>query len=276
MKKVQGLSTSSTNPEGNEVEESFFTYDEEEQQQNEVNAANAKLIFTPEFIPYYPALRKLDLTTYQILIYGFIKFYITNGTGRFYFTNNQIAEIFNCGERTVTEALTRLAEKRLLIIKRKIRAGGGQIRFIQISDSQKSTSLASRKVPTNKNKIKENYITNVIGGVPPEESEVDPQTYGNEIMTAFEESVRKANGGILPTSKSERIRRRGYWNMLQMLGIKAGMKKKVDIPPGLAGGINDFVVWLRGEYANKGYVLQTTDKLKEKVHYYRQNVINQP
>lgn len=98
--------------------------------------------------------------------------------------------------------------------------------------------------------------------------------YGNEILRLFEESVRRANGGVLPTTKSERLRRNAYWNVLQLLGVKNGMKTKQDLPKGTATGINDFVVWLRNEYHDKGYTIQTVDKLKEKVHFYKQNIIN--
>ena len=44
------------------VENTLFTYDENEIEQNKINKNNAWLLFTPKFIPFYPKLLELWLS----------------------------------------------------------------------------------------------------------------------------------------------------------------------------------------------------------------------
>ena len=55
------------------------------------------LIYSPEFIPFYPEIaQNYDLSYTAILLYGFIKFYLTNSTRKkFFFTNKSLAKILN-------------------------------------------------------------------------------------------------------------------------------------------------------------------------------------
>jgi len=148
---------------GNEIKEMLCTYDEGERQQNEINRENAKRVFTPKFIPFYPALFKTGLTATEILIFGFLDFYLSNGTGRFYFTNEQIANVVFCSPDTVSRTISKLEKLAMIKTSRKVKSGGGQIRFIDLaknykSDLRISTSLSCEKLQTNKNKIKDNKI----------------------------------------------------------------------------------------------------------------------
>jgi hypothetical protein len=128
--------------DGNTVEETLFTYSEEEMQENNINRENAKRVFSPKFIPFYPELMDIDLTRVEAIIFGFIDFYASSGSGsgRFYFTNEQLSEIIRCSPDTVGRAVSKLEKMSLISTKRKIKSGGGQIRFIRLDKNYKSDS----------------------------------------------------------------------------------------------------------------------------------------
>lgn len=158
MQKVNG------SLESGNTEEFLFTYSEEERQQNEINRSNASVVFSPKFIPLYPALLKDGFTITEVLVFGFIDFYTSSASSRFYFTNEQISFMLGVSESSITKAVSKLETEGLIKTNRKIRAGGGQIRFIS-PDSKNDivrlvnfTSLTSKKVSTNNNKIKDNKI----------------------------------------------------------------------------------------------------------------------
>jgi len=151
-----------TEKDGYTEEDMLFTYSDEEMQENAINRENAKRVFNPKFIPYYPNIaRKYKLTVTETLIYGFIDFYTSNGSGRFYFTNEQIAEIIDCSIDTASKSIVKLNKLGLIEVSRTIRAGGGQIRFVKIPKSDLGKSLVETKenVGTNNNKINKNNIT---------------------------------------------------------------------------------------------------------------------
>jgi hypothetical protein len=151
-----------TEKDGYTEEDMLFTYSNEEMEENAINRENAKRVFNPKFIPYYPNIaRKYKLTVTETLIYGFIDFYTSNGSGRFYFTNEQIAEIIDCSIDTASKSIVKLNKLGLIEVSRTIRAGGGQIRFVKIPKSDLGKSLVETKenVGTNNNKINKNNIT---------------------------------------------------------------------------------------------------------------------
>lgn len=59
-----------------EKEDILFTYSEEEKQENMSNRSNAKLVFSPKFIPCYPKLSECWLDNTEILLYWFIDYYL--------------------------------------------------------------------------------------------------------------------------------------------------------------------------------------------------------
>lgn len=151
-------------------EHNLFIYSEAEKQQQEINESNSSHIFTPEFIPFYPKVKSdYNLSDTATLLYGFIRFYLANSSKRFYFTNEQLSEMLVVSEKTVSLAIKDLNEKSLIKAGYKIKAGGGQIRFIaevkKFPDLTISTSLTLQNVKSvvtksngNNNKIKENKI----------------------------------------------------------------------------------------------------------------------
>jgi len=143
-------------------EKSFFTYSEEERQELEINKANAKLVFSPKFIPVYPELLDKGLTLTEALIFGFIYFFKGHSTGRFYFTNEQLSKIAKCSEETVSRAVSRLKDLKMLNISYKIKANGGKIRFVNDILYDPDLTICSirtcENVVYNKNNIKDNKI----------------------------------------------------------------------------------------------------------------------
>ena len=171
--------------DGNEIKDVLLTYNEEERQQNEIDRENAKLVFSPKFIPQYPALLEKGLTLTECAIFGFIDFYKANGTNRFYFTNEQIAQIINCNPDTVSRAISSLEKQGLIKTSRKVKSGGGQIRFVTDisykSDSTISTSQTRQKLQTNENKINDNKINNNNNAlIAIKEAKPREKSFGNE------------------------------------------------------------------------------------------------
>lgn len=140
------------------------TYNEEEKQQNEINASNASLIFQPAFIPVFPSIQKqFGLTDTEAKLYGFIWFYLANGAKRFYFTNEQLADVTNCYPSSVSKAMKTLEVKGLIKTSRRMRANGGLIRFVEgcLTSNLQIAKLAIRELPKkqrNNNKINKNKI----------------------------------------------------------------------------------------------------------------------
>jgi len=117
------------------AEDFLFTYSEEEKQNNEINRSNAKLAFSPKFIPFYPVLSEIWLDNTETLLYWFIDFYLSSGkTERFYFTNEQLSDMLNVSERKITDSIKKLKEMWLIYPKYKIRNEWGKIRFINNKD----------------------------------------------------------------------------------------------------------------------------------------------
>lgn len=148
--------------------ESFlFTYSEEERQNNEINKANASLVFCPSYIILHTFL--LDyMSITEALLFWFIEYYLwSEKNKRFYFTNKQLADILRVSERTAQEAVVHLEKLGCITTSRKVKAWWWQIRFINsvIKDAKlrlaKSASLTSKKVlgnVLNKKKIINNNI----------------------------------------------------------------------------------------------------------------------
>lgn len=160
MEQVDGSITSEH--DGYTDEQKLFTYSESEKQQQEIDSNNAKLVFSPKFIPMYPELLKRGLTLTEAMIFGFIDFYKSSSSHRFYFTNEQIAEIVQCHPDSVNRAISKLVSEGYIKTSRKIKAGGGQVRFVTdilyYSELTISTSLNRQNLLGNNNKINNNKI----------------------------------------------------------------------------------------------------------------------
>lgn len=160
MKITEGSIT--TQGDGFTDERMLFTYSEEEKQQNEINESNAEKVFSPEFIPFYPAVQKqFDLTNTETLIYGFIRFYTSAGGGRFYFTDEQLGLITNTNERTAGNAVRKLESLKIIHTKKKVKSGGGTMRFVENIQFRVVGNIQLRvvgNIQPNKNNINNNKI----------------------------------------------------------------------------------------------------------------------
>lgn len=132
------------------VESFLFTYSEEEKQNNEINKANAWLVFSPSFIILHTFL--LDyMTTNEALLFWFIEYYLwSEKNKRFYFTNKQLAEILRVSERTAQEAVVKLEKLWCITTSRKVRAWWWQIRFVNSITKDVKTRLANSASLTSK------------------------------------------------------------------------------------------------------------------------------
>ncbi len=85
---------------------------------------NMENIFTPEYIPYYVFLEKEGLITRDIKLFGFIYFYITSTKNRFYFTNEQLAQIINAkSSKRVSNSISALIKLNLIISEENVKIG---------------------------------------------------------------------------------------------------------------------------------------------------------
>lgn len=144
----------------------LLTYSEEEQQENKINRVNAKAIFSPKFVPFYLGLLDHGLNHMDCLVLGFIDFYASlSDNGKFYFSNGQLAKMFRCSEKTISRSIKALVDHKLIIVSRKVKTGGGQIRLVRLDinvplDWTRMSRKTGHKCPTNNNSINNNNINN--------------------------------------------------------------------------------------------------------------------
>ena len=118
-----------------EVNETLFTYSEEEQEENRIAKNNAALVLRPKFIPLYPILLQKGYSLLEAGILWFIDFFLQNNE-RFYCTNEQLAELFNCSEPTVSSAIKSLEKRWDIKVHRKPKANGWLIRFLTLENQK--------------------------------------------------------------------------------------------------------------------------------------------
>lgn len=145
-------------------ERMLFTYSEEEKQQQEINEANARLVFNWNFLIMPREVFDLGLNGNEAIILAFVSTY-RGKNNRFYFTNDQLASMFNLSVNGVSAILVKLSKEKLINLSYRRKSNGGQIRFISLMTPRKweyqlpeSRSSNSQKVGGIYNKIKENKI----------------------------------------------------------------------------------------------------------------------
>lgn len=96
---------------------------------------NFKNVYLPEFVPYYPKIAKENGLSYlEGLLYGFIRFFTKATDKDFYFSNRQLAELFDRKERIISHSINKLIKSGLIISHYEIKAGGGKMRFLKVVD----------------------------------------------------------------------------------------------------------------------------------------------
>lgn len=134
----------------------MFTYSEEEQEENRIAKNNAALVLKPKFIPVYPELLQKWYSIMEALLFGFIEFFLTSNE-RFYCTNEQLAELFCCNEKTISTAMKSLEARWDIKIHKKPKAWGGLVRFVTF-ERVKNTFSKIQKIPWIYNNIINNKI----------------------------------------------------------------------------------------------------------------------
>lgn len=135
----------------------MFTYSEEEQEENRIAKNNAALVLKPKFIPLYPSLLQNGYSLIESVILWFIDFFLQNNE-RFYCTNEQLAELFNCSEPTISTAIKNLEKRWDIKLHKKMKAWGGTIRFLTL-ENQKIWFWEIKKVDWIYNKIINNKLS---------------------------------------------------------------------------------------------------------------------
>lgn len=133
---------------------------------------NEGVIFKPEFIPYYLHIQDaFKLTDMETKLYGFIRFYTRFNPNGFYFKNEDLAEMFNVKNRTISQAVSNLVNYKLVEIDLKIKTGGGKVRNVRLaencaSDTQNFASQSSKNLLVHYiNNINNNNISNIINNM---------------------------------------------------------------------------------------------------------------
>lgn len=141
-------------------------YEEMDQQEHESIEENNKLIFRPEFIPYYlKEVQKYGFSNTEGLVYGFVRFYLKNNPrGQFYFTNEQLAYMLDVSISTISNSINKICECGEFKVTYKVKANGGTFRLLESSESdyEKVKSQTLKKLRPNNNKINNNKINNII------------------------------------------------------------------------------------------------------------------
>lgn len=146
------------------VEQRLFTYNEDEQIENRINKEQAELILKPKFIPLYTFMLHEWFSLIEATLFWFIDFFLSNND-RFYCTNEQLAEMLNVSENTISTAIKSLKDRWLLEISYKMRGWWGKIRFIHLAtpkNCEYDTQNLGVATPKKHSNIYNKYIDNNI------------------------------------------------------------------------------------------------------------------
>lgn len=152
---------------GNIITDMLFTYDEDEKQQNEINKANAELIEDLTYLTVPMEIFNMGYSGHEVFILAHIHSFLGSKNKRYFFTNDQLSKRFNISVNTVSTIIKRLENDNQICVKRKMKANGGQIRFIDLATTrnlklqlQKIGSSNSQKLVRSNNNIINNKISN--------------------------------------------------------------------------------------------------------------------
>jgi len=117
------------------VENTLFTYSEDEKEEQKINKMNADLILNPQFIPVNPRmLQKYSLI--ETTVFWFMSFFLSSNE-KFYCTNEQLAKMLNTSEKTISLAIKKLNEDWLIELTYRMKASWWKTRFIRLADITK-------------------------------------------------------------------------------------------------------------------------------------------
>jgi hypothetical protein len=144
------------------------------------------------------------LSALEIKVYSFIHSY---KQPRFYFSNDQLAVMFNVSSQGVSNAITKLKAYQYISTEYKIKADGGKIRFIQdlYSDYNSSYSPTNTAVIDNVNKLKGIVTNKLVTRAKPE--------FGNSEVNLVLQEFKKRIGSIPIDQKPNQV----AWNITQLI-----------------------------------------------------------
>lgn len=158
-----------------EVNETLFTYSEEEQEENRIAKNNAALVLKPKFIPVYPEMLHNGFSLIEATIFGFIDFFLSHNE-RFYCSNEQIAEMLNLSERSISAAISKLEDGGLIKNKYRIKAWWWKIRFIEMQ----KTTVPNRKICESESKNMHGIYNKIINNKISISNDIDDISYPQE------------------------------------------------------------------------------------------------
>lgn len=133
--------------QGNHVEEMLTTYSEEERQENQINKENAELIWKQKhYTVIFEFFRIEGLQPLDACILSFICQFFGGSGGRFYFSNERLAKVFGVHPDTIGASIKRLKDKELIDTSKKVKAGGGLIRFINLPVESANHRFANLRI----------------------------------------------------------------------------------------------------------------------------------
>ena len=145
-----------------QVENTLFTYDENEKQEHLLDKMNAWIVLNPQFIPLNPRMLQCGYSFVECSIFWFLQFFLTNNE-KFYCTNEQMAKMLNVNEKTISLAIQKLKDDWLIELTYKMKWWWWKIRFIHLSKLPKvihditKSNVATLPKHTN---IENKYIEN--------------------------------------------------------------------------------------------------------------------
>lgn len=223
---------------------------------------NNRLLFKPEFIPFYLAeVKKYNFSNTEGLVYGFIRFYLRNNpNGKFYFTNDQLAYMLDVSPSTISNSIAKICNCGEFKVTYKIKTNGGTYRLLENSesDSEKLKSETLRKLRANNNKIKENNINTPKGAVGDK-----PQEYGNSDITKLQKFLKEH----YPIPLEGITDRRRLHNVIQVLSKRKNQDEWMD--EDWRKNFNTFIN-LYIPNTKEGYYARSVYKLLDKIKLWRE------
>mgnify|MGYP000845665509 FL=1 len=223
---------------------------------------NNKLLFKPEFIPFYlNEVKKYNFSNTEGLVYGFIRFYLKNNpNGKFYFTNDQLAYMLDVSSSTISNSIVKVCNCGEFKVSYKVKANGGTFRLLESSesDSEKVKSETLRKLRANNNKIKENSINT------PREAVGDkPQSYGSPDITKLQNFLKEH----YPIPLEGITDRRRLHNVIQVLTKRKNQDEWMD--DDWRKNFNTFIN-LYIPNTKEDYYARSVNKLLDKIKLWRE------
>ncbi len=144
---------------------------------------------------------RLNATELKVLAF------IYSYTGdRFYFGNENMADMFNVSGRSITNAVSKLRKLGYIDTSYDISAGGGKIRFItrlakDFTSDRKSYSRQNRQVLLHKdNKIKDNKIKEIQGHESVQKTKTQENTH--KVLEIFNEVQQRSSSNRFISARS--------------------------------------------------------------------------